>query len=134
MSYFDTTPLGRIINRFSKDVDVCDNILPGVIQNWLNILFQALATVILIVTPIPYFILVLLPFGVLFYVVQRIFIAASRQLKRLESISRSPIYSHFGETVQGVYSIEKKIDLKNNLNFGLAFPVHSEKVLMCHII
>ena len=106
MSYFDTTPLGRIINRFSKDVDVCDNILPGVIQNWLNILFQALATVILIVTPIPYFILVLLPFGVLFYVVQRIFIAASRQLKRLESISRSPIYSHFGETVQGASTIK----------------------------
>ena len=106
MSYFNTTPLGRIINRFSKDVDVCDNILPGVIQNWLNILFQALATVILIVTPIPYFILVLLPFGVLFYVVQRIFIAASRQLKRLESISRSPIYSHFGETVQGASTIK----------------------------
>ena len=93
MAYFDTTPLGRIINRFSKDVDVCDNILPGVIQNWLNILFQAIATVVLIVTPIPYFILVLLPFGLLFYGVQRVFIAASRQLKRLESISRSPILS-----------------------------------------
>jgi ATP-binding cassette subfamily C (CFTR/MRP) protein 1 len=120
MSFFDTTPLGRIVNRFAKDVDVCDNTLPAIIQNWLNILFQALATMVLIVTPIPYFLAVLVPIGVIFLIVQKIFIAASRQLKRLESISRSPIYSHFGETLQGAstikaYGMEHRFIMDNEL-------------------
>ncbi len=105
MSFFDTTPLGRVVNRFAKDVDICDNTLPMGVQNTLNFGFQFLGTVVLILTVIPIFGAVIVPVAIVFYFVQKIFITTSRQLKRLESISRSPIYSHFGETITGSATI-----------------------------
>lgn len=51
------------------------------------------------------FTIVIVPIGLLYYFIQRFYVATSRQLKRLESVSRSPIYSHFGETVSGVQAI-----------------------------
>ena len=105
MSFFDTTPLGRIVNRFGKDVDVCDNTLPGSLQSWLSTFAQFIGTIVTIMTVIWMFIIIILPVGVLFFIVQRFYVSTSRQLKRLESISRSPIYSHFGESLQGSSTI-----------------------------
>merc|ERR1719357_2351681 len=101
MSFFDTTPLGRIVNRFAKDVDVCDGTLPGNIRSWLSTFATFLGTIIPIMTVVPLFILVILPIAIIFFFVQKLYVSTSRQLKRLESISRSPIYSHFGESVTG---------------------------------
>ncbi|XP_049277103.1 multidrug resistance-associated protein 1 isoform X3 [Anopheles funestus] len=105
MSLFDTTPLGRVLNRFSKDVDTVDNTLPQLIRSFLAQVFAVVATLVVISISTPIFAAVIVPIGILYYAVQRFYVATSRQLKRLESVSRSPIYSHFGETIQGVQTI-----------------------------
>jgi len=105
MSFFDTTPLGRIVNRFAKDVDVCDATLPGNLRSWLSTFANFIGTIVTIMTVVPLFILVILPVAVIFFFVQKFYVSTSRQLKRLESISRSPIYSHFGETITGSSTI-----------------------------
>ncbi|XP_046475187.1 multidrug resistance-associated protein 1 isoform X1 [Neodiprion pinetum] len=105
LTFFDTTPTGRIISRFAKDVDVLDTSLPQQISDSIYCLFEAVGTVVAICYSTPLFAVVILPIGVVYYFVQRFYVATSRQLKRLESVSRSPIYSHFGESVTGAPTI-----------------------------
>ncbi|XP_054157358.1 ATP-binding cassette sub-family C member 3-like [Oppia nitens] len=105
MSFFDTTPLGRIINRFSKDIDTLDNIktILNHISEYSQICLSGIITV-LIKTPL-YFV----PFivmAIIFYVTQHFFTIFSSQLKRLESITRSPIYAYFSETLNGLSTIK----------------------------
>ncbi|KFP80701.1 Canalicular multispecific organic anion transporter 2, partial [Apaloderma vittatum] len=100
-SFYDTTPTGRIINRFSKDIYVIDEVIPQTILMFLGTLFTSLSTTIVIIASTPLFAVVIVPLAILYFFVQRFYIATSRQLKRLESVSRSPIYSHFSETVSG---------------------------------
>ncbi|XP_041520483.1 ATP-binding cassette sub-family C member 3 isoform X2 [Microtus oregoni] len=100
-SFFDTTPSGRILNRFSKDIYVIDEVLAPTILMLFNSFFISISTLVVIVASTPLFLVVVLPLAVLYGFVQRFYVATSRQLKRLESISRSPIFSHFSETVTG---------------------------------
>lgn len=101
MSFFDTTPLGRILNRFSKDIDIVDVTIPGILRGLIGQLLGVLGTIIIVCYSNIYFIAVIIPLGAIFYFLQKFYVATARQVKRLESISRSPIYSHFGETVSG---------------------------------
>ncbi|XP_041078301.1 ATP-binding cassette sub-family C member 3-like isoform X2 [Polyodon spathula] len=100
-AFFDTTPLGRIINRFSKDIYVIDEVIPHTILMFLSTLFSSVATLIVIIASTPLFAVVIVPLAIAYFLVQRFYVATSRQLKRLESVSRSPIYSHFSETITG---------------------------------
>ncbi|XP_077284669.1 multidrug resistance-associated protein 1-like [Arctopsyche grandis] len=100
-TFFDVTPVGRILNRFSKDVDTLDNVLPMSLRGWVSCFFSVIATLVVISISTPIFIAIIIPCGIVYYLVQRIYIATSRQLKREESVTRSPIYSHFGESVTG---------------------------------
>ncbi|XP_037318940.2 ATP-binding cassette sub-family C member 3 isoform X2 [Pungitius pungitius] len=100
-SFYDTTPLGRIINRFSKDIYIIDEALPSTVLMFLATFFVSLSTMIVIVSSTPIFAIVIVPLAIIYIFVQRFYVATSRQLKRLESVSRSPIYSHFSETVTG---------------------------------
>ncbi|XP_025986916.1 multidrug resistance-associated protein 1 isoform X3 [Solenopsis invicta] len=105
VGFFDTTPSGRILNRFAKDVDVIDNVLPHILRAALMCLASVIATLVVISYSTPIFIAVILPIGAIYYFIQRFYVATSRQLKRLESVSRSPIYSHFSESVTGAQII-----------------------------
>uniref|UniRef100_A0A0L8GHH2 ABC-type glutathione-S-conjugate transporter n=1 Tax=Octopus bimaculoides TaxID=37653 RepID=A0A0L8GHH2_OCTBM len=101
MSFFDTTPIGRIINRFSRDIDVVDNTLAFIIRRWLQIVLQSIGTIIIIGYSTPDFLVVVLPIMLVYYIIQTVYIPSSRQLKRLESTTKSPIYTHFSESISG---------------------------------
>nr|XP_036672391.1 multidrug resistance-associated protein 1 isoform X20 [Drosophila suzukii] len=105
MEMFDITPLGRIVNRFSKHIDTIDNTLALNLRVVILQLFAVLATIVVISLSTPIFLAVIVPIAFLYYFAQRFYVATSRQLMRLESVSRSPIYSHFSETVTGASTI-----------------------------
>lgn len=105
MSFFDTTPLGRILNRFSKDVDVIDNVLPMTMRFWMMMFFNTIGVLVTISYSTPIFLAVVLPLGIFYYFIQKFYVATSRQLKRIESVTRSPIYTHFSETITGQSTI-----------------------------
>ncbi|RNA37147.1 multidrug resistance-associated 1 isoform X3 [Brachionus plicatilis] len=128
MQFFESTPIGRIINRFSKDIEAVENMIPISYRSLVRCIFQVIFTVIMISFVTPFFLMSLIPISIVYYFVQRFYVAAMRQLKRLNSVSKSPIFSHFGETLTGVSTIraysserrfikqmEKKID--DNLSF-----------------
>uniref|UniRef100_A0A8R1DMH1 ABC-type glutathione-S-conjugate transporter n=1 Tax=Caenorhabditis japonica TaxID=281687 RepID=A0A8R1DMH1_CAEJA len=105
MAFFDVTPLGRILNRFGKDVDVVDARLPGCIMAFVGGIVQAGTIFVVLVYATPASLLLIMPTLYGYLRLLRVYVSTSRQLKRLESASRSPIYSHFQESVQGASSI-----------------------------
>ena len=70
LSFFDSTPLGRITNRFSKDIDMIDMVIPMVLSAWIQTTLISLATIIVISIKTPLFLTVLLPLGVLYFLMQ----------------------------------------------------------------
>uniref|UniRef100_A0A8C3PYE1 Uncharacterized protein n=1 Tax=Chrysolophus pictus TaxID=9089 RepID=A0A8C3PYE1_CHRPC len=102
MSFFDTTPTGRIVNRFAKDIFTVDETIPMSFRSWLNCFMGIISTLLMIALATPFFLVVIVPLGIFYYFVLRFYISTSRQLRRLDSVTRSPIYSHFGETVSGL--------------------------------
>ncbi|KAF8857585.1 hypothetical protein BDZ45DRAFT_803222 [Acephala macrosclerotiorum] len=105
MSFFETTPAGRILNRFSSDIYRVDEVL----ARTFNMLFvnsaRALFTLVVISTSTPAFIALIVPLSGVYYWVQRYYLRTSRELKRLDSVSRSPIYAHFQESLGGITTI-----------------------------
>ncbi|NWY95195.1 MRP2 protein, partial [Loxia curvirostra] len=102
MSFFDTTPVGRIINRFAKDIFTVDETIPTSFRSWISCFMGIISTLIVICLATPFFAVIIIPLSIFYYFVLRFYIATSRQLRRLDSVTRSPIYSHFGETVSGL--------------------------------
>ncbi|TMW62207.1 hypothetical protein Poli38472_009700 [Pythium oligandrum] len=103
--YFDITPVGRILNRFANDMDQVDSNLPQQYQ----ILFQAatmLAGCLMVCGIASYWIAVsYVPMLFVFFVVGMYFKRSSREIKRLEGVTRTPIFNLFGETLNGLDTI-----------------------------
>ncbi|GMR45589.1 hypothetical protein PMAYCL1PPCAC_15784, partial [Pristionchus mayeri] len=105
VSFFDTTPLGRILNRTSKDIDTIDTQMLMNTRSFVQCVYSIITTLTMIVISTPLFVVVIIPLAVIYFFFLRFYVPTSRQLKRLESVNRSPVYSHFGETIQGAASI-----------------------------
>ncbi|KAL7625449.1 ATP-binding cassette transporter yor1 [Parahypoxylon ruwenzoriense] len=105
MSFFDTTPLGRITNRFSRDVDVMDNNLSDAMRMYFFTLAMIISVFALIIAFFHYFAIALVPLAVLFVLAASYYRASAREVKRFESVLRSVVFAKFGEGLSGVASI-----------------------------
>ncbi|XP_071131058.1 multidrug resistance-associated protein 1-like [Mytilus edulis] len=105
MSFFDSTPLGRIINRFSKDIESIDERIVFMFKDVVVSAFYFIIAVMAMCSGTPQMILVVIPISMTFWYIQRTTVPTRRQLQRLSSASRSPIYSHIGETISGCSTI-----------------------------
>ena len=105
MAFFDTTPIGRIISRFSRDVSVLDELLPQFFQQMLSTVLNLIASYVFIGTILPIFFAAAIPMTIFYFALQRFFNRTSVELKRLDAISKSPIYAHFSETLGGLSTL-----------------------------
>ncbi|KAI0822453.1 P-loop containing nucleoside triphosphate hydrolase protein [Trametes gibbosa] len=126
MSFFETTPLGRIMNRFSKDVDTIDNTLGDAMRMFVAMLGNILGAVILIAIVLPWFLIAVGVVSVAYIWAAMFYRASARELKRVDSLLRSSLYSHFSESLSGLATIRaygeserflqenrKRIDIEN---------------------
>lgn len=105
ISWFNVTPSGRIINRFAKDIDTIDTTIRFNVRMLMVVALRSVTSLILISVGSKFSIMFIVPVVLLYFLFQIFYISTSRQLKRIESTTKSPIYSHFNETVIGTSSI-----------------------------
>ncbi|BEI91781.1 uncharacterized protein CcaverHIS019_0406010 [Cutaneotrichosporon cavernicola] len=104
-SFFDTTPLGRIMNRFSKDIDTIDNTLSDAARMSLNMVANVIGAVVLLAVISPWFLIAVAVVFLLYYHCAQYYRASSREFKRVDAILRSSLYSHFSESLSGISTI-----------------------------
>ncbi|KAJ5665160.1 uncharacterized protein N7477_007608 [Penicillium maclennaniae] len=103
--FFDSTPLGQLMNRFSKDIESVDQEVAPVAIGMLHSLASVIMIVILISVITPGFLIAGVFITLVYTALGAVYLNSSRDLKRLESVQRSPLYQQFGETLNGIVTI-----------------------------
>ncbi|GJJ73167.1 hypothetical protein EMPS_05525 [Entomortierella parvispora] len=122
MSFFDITSSGKIINRFAHDISSVDIQLPLQFLNFSLIMMMAINIFLFCVMATPYFLIAMIPLGYGYYWLGGFFLISSREIKRLDSAARSPMYAHFGETLSGLVTIRAYHESDR-------FAIHATKLL-----
>lgn len=105
MNFFERTPVGRIMNRFSNDINKVDDALPRSFNMFMGTILKTGMTFAVVVLAIPIFLIVVFLLIFVYGYYQKYYICVQRELKRLVSISRSPIFAHLQESLTGVETI-----------------------------
>ncbi|KAI9224707.1 hypothetical protein BC828DRAFT_395107 [Blastocladiella britannica] len=105
MTFFDLTPVGRIINRFSSDQNVVDQMIPNLLNALCQLSFGVIFALISVAVSSPWFLLLVIPILGAMVLIARWYLKTSKQVSKLMSVSRSPVYALFGETASGRGSI-----------------------------
>ena len=105
IGFFDTNPLGRILNRFASDVGVTDDQLPVALFDFLVIFFMVIGALISALSILPLTAIFLPPLVWYFLRVRGTFLKTSRELKRIEGVARSPIFSCLSESLNGIETL-----------------------------
>ncbi|QSL65170.1 hypothetical protein MERGE_002475 [Pneumocystis wakefieldiae] len=117
--FFDITPIGRIMKRFSNDIGVVDQEVSFISLTLVYDFFNSIFLVTIITYIIPSFLVSEIFIMIIYIAVALFYIRPSRRLKDLDSISKSPIYQHFRETLAGINTIRaygyEKIFIRENL-------------------
>jgi ATP-binding cassette subfamily C (CFTR/MRP) protein 4 len=105
MAFFQRNPHGRIMNRFSKDIALCDEMLPSTFLDLLHLIAFTIGVLVVMCVVIPW-LLISVPFLMYaFLKLRNYYMATSRQVKRLEAITRSPVYTLIPSSLEGLSTI-----------------------------
>jgi ABC-type multidrug transport system fused ATPase/permease subunit len=105
LSFFDTTPSGRLLNLFTADIKAIDETLAGQLSGALSLLFMMLSVLGVVVSVMPMVIVPIVPLFAFYGWIQLVYRNTARELKRFDSTTQSPVFNHFAETVNGLTSI-----------------------------
>ncbi|TEB30865.1 multidrug resistance-associated ABC transporter [Coprinellus micaceus] len=105
LSFFDTTPMGRILSRLSKDQDTLDTEMSMVMFQFSNTLFSVLGTVVLVFYTFPYLGIIFVPLILLYQLVSVYYRRTSVETKRWDSLLRSILYASYSESLTGLSTI-----------------------------
>lgn len=105
MEFFERTPVGRIMNRFTNDINRIDDGIPAIFLAFVSQVSRTIFTLIVVSLAIPAYFILILVLGAIYAYYEVYYVAISRELKRLVSVSRSPIYGHLGESLNGLDTI-----------------------------
>ncbi|XP_076004927.1 ATP-binding cassette sub-family C member 4-like [Genypterus blacodes] len=125
--FFDINPIGRILNRFSKDIGLLDSNMPLSFVNFIQVLLQILGVVAVASSVIPWILIPVVPLLLVFLYVRRYYLQTSRDIKRLEATTRSPVFSHLSSTLQGLWTIRAfRAEERFQKTFDAHQDLHSE--------
>uniref|UniRef100_A0AAA9T4V8 Uncharacterized protein n=1 Tax=Bos taurus TaxID=9913 RepID=A0AAA9T4V8_BOVIN len=125
--FFSRNPIGRILNRFSKDIGHMDDLLPLIFQDFIQMFLLVIGVVAVMVATIPWVAIPVIPLGIIFFVLRRYSLETSRDVKRLESTTRSPVFSHLASSLQGLWTIRAyKAEQRFQEVFDACQDLHSE--------
>ncbi|CAF1526733.1 unnamed protein product [Adineta steineri] len=119
LRFFESNPSGRILNRASKDQQVLDESLPQAVIDTMQNLLMTFGSITIIGIINPWVLLILIPLVPTVLWLRRFYMRSSRQLKRLESLTRSPLYALFSSSLDGLTSIRAFNVQTNFLNMFL---------------
>jgi len=103
--FFDVNPVGRILNRFSKDLGLIDDLMPGFFMDFIYLFVYTWIVLIVACLINPLVIIPILPIVVCFTILRQYYVRRSRDIKRLEGNNRSPIFSHLSNTLEGLTTV-----------------------------
>ncbi|MBC7421619.1 MAG: ATP-binding cassette domain-containing protein [Bdellovibrio sp.] len=103
--FFDSTPVGRVLQRFSRDMESVDIHLQWSFVSTIHSFFHVMMSFLLIILVLPLVIFFMIPILWMYYRIQNDYRRVAREIKRLDSLARSPRYAHFKETLQGLHVI-----------------------------
>lgn len=125
--FFDINPIGRVLNRFSKDIGQLDAALPWTFVDFIQIFLQIIGVVAVAASVIPWILIPLAPLIIVFLFLRRYFLQTSRDVKRLESTTRSPVFSHLSSSLQGLWTIRAfRAEERFQNTFDAYQDLHSE--------
>ncbi|KAK6465435.1 P-loop containing nucleoside triphosphate hydrolase protein [Scheffersomyces coipomensis] len=143
MSFMDTTPMGRILNRFTKDTDVLDNEIGDQLRFFLFVFCNIIGVIILCIIYLPYFAIAVPFLGFMFVAISNYYQASAREVKRLEAIQRSFVYNNFNETLSGMqtikaYKAEQRFSSRNSylidrMNEAYYLTIANQRWLAIHM-
>uniref|UniRef100_A0A8C5FVQ0 Cystic fibrosis transmembrane conductance regulator n=1 Tax=Gadus morhua TaxID=8049 RepID=A0A8C5FVQ0_GADMO len=121
--FFDVNPIGRVLNRFSKDIGQMDVLLPITFVDACQVILQTIGVIVVSAMVVPWILILVVPFLIIFLFLRRYFLQTSRDIKRLEGTTRSPVFSHLSSSLQGLWTIRA---FRAEQRFQNVFDAHQD--------